>query len=55
MKEEYYRDSFAGVNLMHHAPLEKFSKLKIPLCHILAMPEVRPTLKSDVDWLMHEF
>ncbi len=55
MKKEYRRDSFACVNLMRRAPLEKFNKLKIPLCRMIAMPEVRLTLEGEVERLMREF
>ena len=55
MKKDYRRDSFACVNLMRRLPIEKFSKLKIPLCRMVGMPEVRVTLEREVQRLMREF
>jgi hypothetical protein len=55
MRKEYRRDSFACVNLMRRTPIEKFSKLKIPLCRMVGMPEVRVTLEREVERLMREF
>ena len=55
MKREYRRDSFACVNLMRRTPIEKFSKLKIPLCRMVSMPAVRVTLEREIERLMREF
>ena len=52
---EYRRDSFACLNLMRRQPIEKFAKLRIPLCRMQCLPEVRHTLRSDVLKLMREF
>lgn len=49
LKREYRRDSFACVNLMRRMPIEKFSKLRIPLCRMQSMPEVRATLEREIE------
>jgi len=48
------KDSFSVVEGMRIQPVEK-SSLRIPLCRLIHMPLVRPTLRSDVTKLMAAF
>ena len=48
------KDSFSVVEGMRRQPVEK-SSMKIPLCRLIHMPLVRPTLRSDVTKLMAAF
>ena len=48
------KDSFSVVEGMRIQPIEK-SSMKIPLCRLIHMPLVRPTLRSDVTKLMAAF
>ena len=48
------KDSFSIVEGMRIQPVEK-SSMKIPLCRLVHMPLVRPTLRSDVTKLMATF
>ena len=48
------KDSFSVVEGMRIHPVEK-SSMKIPLCRLIHMPLVRPTLRSDVTKLMAAF
>ena len=47
-------DSFASISKMKRRPLEK-AVLRIPLCRLVKMPHVRPTLRPDVLKLMDNF
>ena len=48
------KDSFSVVEGMRIQPAEK-SSMRIPLCRLIHMPLVRPTLRSDVTKLMSAF
>ena len=48
------KDSFSVVEGMRIQPVQK-SSMKIPLCRLVHMPLVRPTLRSDVTKLMAAF
>ncbi len=48
------KDSFSVVEGMRIHPIEK-SSMRIPLCRLIHMPLVRPTLRSDVTKLMAAF
>ena len=48
------KDSFSVVEGMRIQPVEK-SSMRIPLCRLVHMPLVRPTLRSDVTKLMAAF
>lgn len=48
------KDSFSVVEGMRRCPVEK-STMRIPLCRMIHMPMVRPTLRSDVTKLMAAF
>ena len=48
------KDSFSVVEGMRIQPMEK-SSMRIPLCRLIHMPLVRPTLRSDVTKLMAAF
>jgi hypothetical protein len=48
------KDSFSVVEGMRIQPKEK-SSMRIPLCRLIHMPLVRPTLRSDVTKLMAAF
>ena len=48
------KDSFSVVEGMRIQPVEK-SSMRIPLCRLIHMPLVRPTLRSDVTKLMAAF
>jgi hypothetical protein len=48
------KDSFSIVEGMRIQPVEK-SSTRIPLCRLIHMPLVRPTLRSDVTKLMAAF
>jgi hypothetical protein len=48
------KDSFSVVEGMRIQPVQK-SSMKIPLCRLIHMPLVRPTLRSDVSKLMAAF
>ena len=48
------KDSFSVVEGMRIHPVEK-SSMRIPLCRLIHMPLVRPTLRSDVTKLMAAF
>jgi hypothetical protein len=48
------KDSFSVVEGMRIHPVQK-SSMKIPLCRLIHMPLVRPTLRSDVTKLMAAF
>ena len=48
------KDSFFVVEGMRIQPVEK-SSMRIPLCRLIHMPLVRPTLRSDVTKLMVAF
>ena len=48
------KDSFSVVEGMRIQPVQK-SSMRIPLCRLVHMPLVRPTLRSDVTKLMAAF
>ncbi len=48
------KNSFSVVESMRIQPVEK-SSIRIPLCRLIHMPLVRPTLRSDVTKLMAAF
>ena len=48
------KDSFSVIEGMRIQPKEK-SSMRIPLCRLIHMPLVRPTLRSDVTKLMSAF
>jgi hypothetical protein len=48
------KDSFLVVEGMRRQPVEK-SSIRIPLCGLIHMPLVRPTLRNDVTMLMAAF
>ena len=48
------KDSFSVVEGMRIQPVDK-SSMRIPLCRLIHMPLVRPTLRSDVTKLMAAF
>ena len=48
------KDSFSVVEGMRIQPVQK-SSMRIPLCRLIHMPLVRPTLRSDVTKLMSAF
>jgi hypothetical protein len=55
MIKEFENDTFVAVNRSRKLPIEKFSRLRIPLCRMVSMPEVRPVLESEVLRLQSEF
>lgn len=55
MIKEFENDTFVAVNQSRKQPIEKFSRLRIPLCRMVSMPEVRPVLESEVLRLQSEF
>jgi hypothetical protein len=48
------KDSFSVVEGMRIQPVEK-SSMRFPLCKLIHMPSVRPTLRNDVTKLMAAF
>lgn len=54
IRKAFKKDSFSIVEGMRREPLEK-SSMCIPLCRLVHMPMVRPTLRSDVTKLMGAF
>ena len=54
IRQNLKKDSFSVVEGMRIHPVEK-SSMRIPLCRLIHMPLVRPTLRSDVTKLMAAF
>ena len=52
---EYHKvDSVNNIASLRMKPTNLF-QLQIPLCRMVPMPKVRPTLSCDLDFLEHEF
>ena len=47
-------DTMVGIEALRMTPHE-FSRMKIPLCRLVPMPMVRPTLASDLIQLEQQF
>ena len=47
-------DTMARIEALRMTPYE-FSRMKIPLCRLVSMPMVRPTLASDLIQLEQQF
>lgn len=54
IRQSLMKDTFSVVEGMRRMPTEK-SSMRIPLCRMIHMPMVRPTLRSDVTKLMGAF
>ena len=52
---QYHRVDFVNTIALLRIKLTHLFRLQIPLCRMVPMPMVRPTMSCDLDYLEHEF